>query len=267
MKLNFSKIERSNRDLSRKIRVPKKLTLELAHLMGIQLGDGSMVFNEKNYDYWVGYSGHLTEEFGWYMDYLAQLLNGLFNICVSIQEDRRPKRSMIRLYFRSKAILTFLHGVLGLPLGDKKGHGIPQIIKNSNLKIKQNFLKGLADTEFSIRFSNKTKDGKHKYPVISYGAASTLLAKEVNNLLKEFGFKTYSKFNISIKLNNKYFTTNIIYLNGKGNLKKWFKLIGFTSPKHLTKYKVWKRYGFCPPKTTLKQREQILKGKLNIWSV
>jgi len=40
--------------------------------------------------------------------------------------------------------------------------------------------------------------------------------------------------------------------------------IGFNSTKHLTKYEVWKKFGYCPPNTNIRQRKQILEGNLKI---
>ena len=37
--------------------------------------------------------------------------------------------------------------------------------------------------------------------------------------------------------------------------------IGFKNPKHSTKWKIFKKYGYCLPRTTLKQRYEILKTK------
>jgi len=44
------------------------------------------------------------------------------------------------------------------------------------------------------------------------------------------------------------------------NVKKWFNIIGSNNPKHITKFLVWKKYGFCPPRTTIKERQKFLKG-------
>ena len=40
--------------------------------------------------------------------------------------------------------------------------------------------------------------------------------------------------------------------------------IGFNSTKHLTKYKIWKKFSYCPPNTNIQQRKQILGGNINI---
>ena len=41
MKLDISKVEFSNADLRRKIRIPEILTLEICEIMGILAGDGN----------------------------------------------------------------------------------------------------------------------------------------------------------------------------------------------------------------------------------
>ena len=45
------------------------------------------------------------------------------------------------------------------------------------------------------------------------------------------------------------------------------KLIGIKNPVKLTRYLVWKKFGFCPPHTNLQQRKDILNGKLNIYNI
>src|SRR3989338_1942858 len=263
MELKKSNISYSRSDLKRNIKLPQEINSKLAHLIGIHLGDGTLVL-KKNYDYWISYTGHLTEEFQWYHNYLLPLLKEIFNADFHIQEDRRFKRSSIRIYFRSNAVLSFLHYVVGLPLGNKKNCSIPKTILKGNDKTKKNFLKGLADTEFSLRFSNKTTNGKYSYPVISYGTSNTNLAKSINSMLLRYGFKTYSRFAFRTWRNNIPLVSNCIYLNGVKNLEKWMKEIGFSSPKHLTKYSIWRKFNHCPPNTTLKDRENILKGNLDL---
>ena len=81
------------------------------------------------------------------------------------------------------------------------------------------------------------------------------------------GFSYSVQFNVKVTLNSKNFKRNEIYISGKENLKKWMKFIGFSNEKHLTKYLIWKKFGFCPPNTTLKQRLLILNDKMNILKI
>jgi len=63
--------------------------------------------------------------------------------------------------------------------------------------------------------------------------------------------------------NRKYY----ISISGVDGLEKWMNLIGIKNPVKLSRYLVWKKFGFCPPHTTLQQRKDILNGKLDINSM
>src|SRR3989344_3701849 len=63
--------------------------------------------------------------------------------------------------------------------------------------------------------------------------------------------------------NEKWNTLWTIQISGTKNLIKYINIFGFTNQKHITKIEIWKKYGFCPPYTTLHERKQILKGKLD----
>ncbi len=84
--------------------------------------------------------------------------------------------------------------------------------------------------------------------------------------MKKFDFNVNSIYKFPKKRYNKYHISNQIEICGKEQLELWMKKIGFNSRKHLTKYLVWKKFGFCPPNTTLPERELILKGELDSYS-
>lgn len=42
--------------------------------------------------------------------------------------------------------------------------------------------------------------------------------------------------------------------------------IGFNNPVNITKYTIWKKFGFCPPKLSSEERRKILKGDINPYS-
>ncbi|MEK6934624.1 MAG: LAGLIDADG family homing endonuclease [Nanoarchaeota archaeon] len=258
----YSDIEFSNIDKKRGIKLPKKLSPKLAYLIGVHIGDGTMGYYKNKNDYWISYSGHLIDEYNWYINTLKPLIKFLFNIDSKIQKDRRIGRNSVRLYLRSKAILTFLNRV-GLPLGPKKDLKVPLIIKKSNKKIKKNFLLGLADTEFCLTFKRRNKRN-HYYPVIEYSTADRKLMYSVINLLNEFDIKGYNLKMYPTKRNGKKLFINQFHLNGEANLNKWLKNIGFKSEKHLTKLEIWRKYGFCPARTNLIDRRKILDRSIDI---
>ena len=55
-------------------------------------------------------------------------------------------------------------------------------------------------------------------------------------------------------------------MSGNELLLKFFKKIGSKNSVKLSRFKIWEKFGFCPPHTTLKQREDILNDKLDIYN-
>lgn len=260
MELDNSKVEFSKVDLKQGVRIPSNITPELAYFVGLHIGDGSM--NIYKHDHYMNISGHLIDEYDFYKSRLIPLTEGLFNKKVYFKKRVKKGHSMIRIQYRSKAILTFLNKTLGLPLGPKNRCEIPkEILKDRDL-VKQ-FIKGLADTEFSLAFKRRHKN-RHYYPVITYCTKDLFLIKKVYNLLKELGFSLHISYNVKSKSRDKIFIRHQLDLNGVKNLDLWMKEIGFNSSKHITKYLVWRKFGYCPSNTNIHQREAILKGKLDI---
>jgi len=262
MKLDLSKVEFSNYDLRTGVKVPTKLDSDLAYFLGIHLGDGNME-NCRKYYYSLEYSGHLIDEYDFYTIQITHLFKKLFNKDLRLYKVFREEGNFLRLCTQSKAIFTFLNTSIGVVYGPKIQAGIPFILKQSPYVL--DFLKGFADADFSLAFKKRDKD-LHYYPVISIQSSNTKLIVEINDLLKKNGFQTYTHLNFPKKRYEKIHISNELDLNGVEELNKWIKLIGFNSRKHLTKYLVWKKYGFCPPYTTLPQREQILKRELDPYS-
>lgn len=266
MKLDISKMEFSKTDMKNNLKIPSRLTPELGYLVGIHIGDGSMnIYRRKDgyNSHLIGYSGHLIDEEEFHLKIIGPIFRKLFNKKINLRFDRRKNHSCIYSYTNSKGLITFFNRVIGIPLGPKKDIHIPEIIKNSNRKIRKEFIKWLGDTEFSLVFKKRYRD-KHYYPVINFSTQSKKLQKDVIEILKELGFSPYFISDYKRYRNGKRLFINMIGLNGKNNMNLWMKEIGFNSTKHLTKYQVWKKFGFCPSKTNILERQKILKGEMDI---
>ena len=150
-------------------------------------------------------------------------------------------------------MLTFLHNVCGISFSPKRNIDIPELIKSSSTEIKKYFLKGLADTDFSLVFK---KDGS--YPVISHNTCSFPLHNSLKVLLLELDFKFNSITRNRLRLNKSYISYQI-EICGKNNLSKWMKTIGFSSYNTLTRYDVWNKTGHLDSRTNLIDRLAILK--------
>jgi len=260
MKFDLSKVGFSKKDIKYNVTLPSSMTKELAYFLGIHLGDGTMNLYRK-YDYYISYSGHIIDEYLFYTKDFRNLFKRLFNKDLRIIEDLRNNKSSIKLTTQSKAIFMFINQVLNIKIGPKINTSIPDVVRSS--KYIKSFIRGLADADFSLTFK-KGRKGVRCYPVISFNSNNQTLVNEINNELKNMRIKTYSLFNFPHKRYEKVYISNLLQISGEDNLKLWMKFIGFSSPKHLTKYKIWKRYSFCPKNTSLLEREKILNGSLDI---
>lgn len=262
VKLDLSKVKFSRADIKRKIKIPKHLNPSLSELIGIHIGDGSIyLFADKKRSQ-ISYTGSVTEDYEYYLSCVAPLLEQTFGIGTRIEQFN----TWVFIRIHSLALYTFFHYVIRLPVGKKATKAwIPRSIFQSSEEIMFSFLRGLADTDFSLTFQKKHKE-IHYYPILKISVASKQLIRDLEDMLTSLGFKVHTEFDRGQydKRTNKIYIKNYLFLNGNKNLEKWMKLIGFHNPKHLTKYLIWKRYGFCPPRTTLKERCLILNGKLNI---
>jgi len=264
-----SDIDFSWADKRKKITLPKFLTEELAEDIGIHIGDGSMYLTcPTKKSYILRYSGNIFDDKEYHLKRVIPLKKSLFN-AVAKGKILNPnsRRNEFGFVICSKAIYSFYFKILGIPSGNKcKIARIPKIILNSTKKIQCAFLRGLADTDFSLSFKNKTtRHIFNNYPVISANFASKRLVHELRIVLSKLGFKV-----VYLERNNpryeKFYMTYIINLNGKNNLENWMNKIGFKNSKHLTKYLIWKKFGFCPPYTTIYERKQIIRGDLDPYS-
>ena len=252
MKLDISKIEFSKCDLEREVNLPHYLTKELAEFIGIMIGDGHLALyvgkirgGKKRYDSTIKISGGKNEEP--YLRLITDVFYKLFNLRMIWEPDKRSNAVM--LVANSKSILQFLNKCCGVPTGRKSGIVcIPELIKTAGVDIKRAFLRGLADTDFSLSFQNKNKTG-HKYPVLRASFKSKKLVQDLEPMFHELGFK-HSTYYDELRHDKRfadYFMHNI-YLYGCNNLIKWRAEIGFSNAKYARKLNKWDKDGVCPPR-------------------
>jgi len=252
MKFDLSKIECSKYDLTRKIRLPRRLNEELAEFIGIMLGDGhlrfSRVIDKRGYKITksdIIISGNKKEKE--YHDYITKLFNLIFNLNLYYKQDTAP--NAILLLAHSKGIVQYLNLICEVPLNRKAEIiKIPWIIKNADKSIKAAFLRGLADTDFTLTFKNRCGKG-HNYPVIKGAFKSRQLIEDLERLYPTFGFKYCVVYNERgfDKRRNVYDVRNCIYLNGRKNFEKWLRDVRFSNPKFHRKIQKWQTDRDCPP--------------------
>lgn len=220
--LAISKINYSESDIKKEIKLPDKITPELAEEIGMQFGDGFL--SSRKYDYRL--KGNLNNEKEYYINYIKPLFKKLYNIDVNLKDFGDSYG--FEIY--SKALWEFKTKVLGIKTSPKYNIEIPKALKVNREEILGAFLRGLFDTDGCVSF--KTRYGYEKYyPQIELQLTSKKLIRDVGEILKMFGF------NPGIYFNDSY---GRITMYGVETLKKYEKLIGWSSPKNLNKVNDWR---------------------------
>lgn len=263
MKFDLSKINFSIFDLKRGLKLPNELNEGLAEDLGIMVGDGyigKLVRLKRAADYYINCYGNAITDRRFYGEYVKNLKKSLFNLDFRFSNK---KKNTCELKINSKGLLEFYTKVCGLPSGKKVGIGIPLIVKDSNENIKCSFIRGLADSDFSLTFRRKGKKIMY-YPLIRIKTSSKNLILDLELLLNKMGFKITTSYDLKSRhpVTNNISIGHELSLNGVSNLEFWMEKIGFSNPKNLLKllkYNLWKTNGFC--EDDLKIRE-IMMGPM-----
>ncbi|MBW2993125.1 hypothetical protein KY317_00960 [Candidatus Woesearchaeota archaeon] len=234
--------------------IPNK-TIELAEETGIHIGDGYMnIYPAINHNVYT-YCGHASDDLE-YSYYVENLIKKLYDINPSRRTLKNQHTLNLR-YFRKELIKFKMK--LGLPLGPKNNIKIPEWILNNKEFIKV-CVRGIFDTDGSLMFQKKYKK-LHYYPHIKFSSKSKSLINQLSEIFNTFKI-TFSKYDESINERR----PNIIWaidIYGKKNLERFMNIFGSSNKKNVLKYKIWQKYGFCPPKINNKQKENVLKDKIN----
>ncbi len=184
-----------------KYKIPDKLDEDLAYLMGLLIGDGTLTY--KNSYSFTSKDEFLKREF-------YRINKKLFNYDVKSKKFDRSEHFVSSLYIRDF--------IFHLGLGYVKAHQkvIPDIILKAPKKIIINFLQGLFDTD-------GTAD--KRYGNVSYSTTSKRLASQIHVILLNFG--------IISTLKPKKTSGRVIYninLYGEDSIK-FYQEINFRLPR------------------------------------
>ena len=221
-------------------------------LVGVLLGNGYILCKPPQYR--VEISGNSTEDLPYFRDYISTLFDNIgTDRKIRLRQCHDKKGSSIRLVLNSKKFVTYLVKDIGLIYGRRKAEfaEVPNPLLNKGWGLTRLILRGFADTDGSLFLGRKGTYQNYCYPTIELKSASPKLLKQFKVLLQKNGFVPRWRRGYKSK-------ASVLYLSGKQQLLKWIGEIGFSNPKHLTKYQTWEKIGYCPPRTTLKERLQIL---------
>ena len=240
------------------------MTPEIAEICGIHAGDGYLRKRGDKTELEIGGS---VEEKGYYDDHVVSLFKKAFHIAVS---PRMYSKGTYGIIVMNRNVADLLNS-LGFPYGKKsKIVAVPIDILNSKNKVfLAKFLRGLFDTDGHLGFRKfygkgytEFKRNFHNYPTIRLTTVSRKLAEDIIMILN---FLEIRSFLYSYKPKNPRDSyVYCVIVNGVVELEKWMMIIGTKNPVKLSRYLVWKKFGYCPTKLTLRQREELLNEKLHI---
>lgn len=240
-----------------------KKDFHLAEVCGIHAGDGYLRNDGKGRELTIEGS---FEEKGYYDEHVVPLFNKVFNIDIKNCKFH-PLRGTYGFSIRNLEVIEFMHK-LGFPYGNKS-----LIVKSPNFIFEKSifiryFLRGYFDTDGCLTFSNKSSEGysefkrtKHYYPNIRFSTVSKYLFFDINSMLKQNNFSFFNNFYKPKKETENLRHSTI--LSGVKLMMNFLNEIGTKNPVKYSRYLVWKKYGFCPTKTTYTQRLKMVEGSLN----
>ncbi len=246
--LMFPDFDGSTTDVLRKICTPISMSVLLAEDMGFHAGDGHMSIESNGWGkkYRFSYSGDSRMDLDYFVNVLIPRKKKLFNLNVNYRKD--PRSNSIEARFPSKKLLKF-YAYLGLPIGKKKNLRVPKCIRDSGKEIQKAFLRGVADSDFSLTMKNRPNG---LYPVLQLTSISFLFIEDAKLLLIKLGFRPISCVkNQFDERFGKVITTYILEMNGKNQTLKWMQEIGFSNKKHHLQFNRMGPVGFEPTTPTL----------------
>ncbi len=206
-----------------------KLNKNFAILYGIMLGDGclSLVYGRKKF---ISIAGNSNDDVPFFKDIVKPIFKSLINKDISIKF--RKYENTIDFNFVNHKLFDFIHS-FGFPIG-KKGDKlfIPKIFYDK--KLVKYVLQGFFATDGSLVL---TDNNGTLYPRVEANGVSKKLIEEISNYLNSVGIKCnlyLAKRRIQTGFLNRQEQYRI-QINGKDNLEKFKKLIGFINPKQIEK--------------------------------
>jgi len=235
----------------------KKIDEDLAEVFGIHIGDGCISRNKRYSEFYIG--GDLKEEKEYHDSWVSYLYDKKIMLPIlnrNISYKEYPKVGVCGSYNFNKEIVEFFESYELKP-GSKINIRVPNGIMN-NERLSKRFLRGLFDTDGNIYFdkNRSSKTPINKVPVIKLGCVSKKLIYDVYVILKNLKLNPRMKKPYKGKGDKNYIYTILIYR--KKDIEFFINEIGFKNPKHYTKWQVFRKLGYCLPRTTLNQRKKIL---------
>ncbi|MDO8633353.1 MAG: LAGLIDADG family homing endonuclease [bacterium] len=200
------------------IRRPK-FSDRLAEFVGIMLGDGGI----SKYQLSVTLNAKDEKE---YAEFIRLLIKRLFRVPATVSYNTTLYDSTIRLIISRVGLVRYCIQKLGMEAGNKVTHqvDIPDWIKRKK-EYSMACIRGLIDTDGTVVIHRYRVNGKlYIYKKLSFTSRSRPLWMSVFNILRDAGFKS------------RLHGGDEVWLDSQENVKRYFRLIGSSNPKHLMRY-------------------------------
>ncbi len=195
-----------------------KLDKNLAEIVGIVLGDGSIYANQTKGVYQVRVTGNINNEQKYISEYVKPLFESLFGVFGKI--ILKPEYGAVYLTFSSKELVLFFDRIGVYTSIKKKASGIPSWIKKEE-EFSVACIRGLVDTDGSVyRLSKKDPHLKR----ISFKNTNKTLLEDFRMCLIKLDFHP-SK----VIFNN-------VFLTRKNDIKRFADKIGFSNYKNVERF-------------------------------
>jgi len=198
---------------------------ELAELVGIIIGDGSLYFNKKQDIYQFVMTGHLLNDRRYFEDFLLPLLEKYFGKNFNFKFDKVSK--VIRIRSQKRETVKNI-SELGIPIGNKVRNNvkIPSWIF-ANKKLLRACIRGLIDTDGSV-----SPITGRSYSYIWFSSQIPALRESFSKATNILGFKT-SKWRKETDNGS-----GQIYIGAKSMIRKYANEINFNNPYHKNRFRL-----------------------------
>lgn len=237
------------------------LTEKHAEFVGLHFGDGSLIYRKGTNRLRFQLRGDAKADREHYDSFIIPLCNEIFEQFlgrkVGVVWDK--KLNSYGVSIESNKLNNFF-AYLGIPIGVKQELMVPEWIIASE-PFSKAFVRGLFDTDGTISYkrNNTAKTNLPKVGVIHIVSTSKVLISQTSGILSRLKIKHY--FRKYVKKNGE--KTAYIASVYRPHVHEFMDVIGSHNPKHINKFLIAQKFGFCPTKTTPEQRTQILKGFLD----
>ena len=210
------------------MKFPEQMSEELAELVGIHFGDGSLYQDRYNYN--LTYSGNLSKD-SEFIGYINSLFDKLFSLKLKVMVNN--ERNSITLRIRSKSLFYFFKDKLQIPIGKKENLSIPYWVKTYKLFLAA-FLRGLFDTDGWVVLQ---KFRNYSYVLVKISMKNHNFAKEVSRALTSLNIPSFITIKRGLR-NGKMCIGYEVVIRNK-NVEKFLKIIGSKNSRNLAKFEEW----------------------------